>query len=134
MLNVYLFDRVQNQMSSVELFQLARAPRPFSRSQVMRFWTIRYFSATDWIADDDRQSPHMYSEPSGFSVFTTAGSQVSIHSEYSSCVRSLNTFPLKDLVRLYGGSMNTRSAKFEGSQSKISYKSWLTTRFSNCST
>src|SRR5260370_39890269 len=115
MLNVYLFDLVQTQISSGEFFQLARAPRPFSRSQVMRFWTIRYFSATDWIADDDRQSPHIYSEPSGFSVWTTAGSQVSMHSEYSSCVRRLNTFPLKDLVRLYGGSMNCKCTKFVGS-------------------
>ena len=45
-LKKYSFETVQNQMSSEQFFQFAFAPLPFSRSHVIRFRTIRCFSAT----------------------------------------------------------------------------------------
>ena len=45
-LNVNLSDTVKNQMSSAVFFQFCFAPRPFSRSHVMRFCSLKYFEPT----------------------------------------------------------------------------------------
>src|SRR5215204_5424171 len=45
-LNVKSSETVKNQMSSEEFFQFARAPRPFSRSQVMRLRSVKNFIPT----------------------------------------------------------------------------------------
>jgi hypothetical protein len=58
-LKVKSSDIVKNQMSSAAFFQLLFAPRPFSRSHVIRFWSLKYFDPTRWIAELDRQSPQM---------------------------------------------------------------------------
>ncbi len=45
-------------MYSELFFQLRAAPRPFSRSQVMRFLTMKCRSSTRWITPDERHSLH----------------------------------------------------------------------------
>jgi hypothetical protein len=58
-LKVYSSPTVKNQRSSLAFFQLAFAPRPFSRSHVMRFRSVKYLSPARCIADPERQSPHI---------------------------------------------------------------------------
>lgn len=53
----YSLETVANQISSEAFFQFDSAPRPFSRSQVIRFRTVKCRSRTRWIAVDERQSP-----------------------------------------------------------------------------
>ena len=57
-LKVYDFELVANHMSSIPFFQFRSAPRPFSRCQVIRFRTVKYFFRTFSTAELDCQSQH----------------------------------------------------------------------------
>jgi len=102
-LNVYWFETVQNQISSLEFFQLVFAPRPFSRSHVIRLRTIRPSSHAAMKIDcDDNQSPQMYTVAFGFSNGQNRCKTSRSHSEYWITVVRENLSPLKSLSRLYG--------------------------------
>ena len=57
-------------MSSLQFFQFVLAFRPFSRSQVMRFRTMKNFEAASYIETELYQSPHIYTVISLFGLIT----------------------------------------------------------------
>ncbi len=110
---------VPNQISSEAFFQLFMAPRPFSRSQVMRLRTIIYLESTWWIAVDDLQSPQMYTEAVGFNMGRSRVNQDSSQPAYSAILRLEKVLVLKDFVKLYGGSTTSKSTVLCGNKGRV---------------
>src|SRR5436190_22676236 len=110
-------------MSSLAFFQFFRAPRPFSRSQVIRFRMMNCSDAAAKIDGDDSQSPQMYMVDVDFSNGRTRPRISESHRVYSATVVRENRRPLKSLFRLYGGSRNNRSTWARGKNGTQSRKS-----------
>ena len=72
------------------------------------------------MAEDERQSPHIYIDAVGFSTLIILGSQEFIQSVYRLTGICLNELVLKFFVKLYGGSMKRRSTNFDGKKSTAS--------------
>src|SRR5574344_404952 len=96
-------------MSSEQFFQLEFAPRPFSRSHVMRFLTMKCFSRIVCTDFDDCQSQQTYSEALVFRHRFSFAIHVSSQSSYSSDDVFENVLLPNFLVKLYGGSTIKRS-------------------------